>query len=796
MPNPHKVGTPARLQPFDDFLAGVQSEYERFLLRCNAAAVGPDSRCVSGGAASFQDGADDLHKVVEAPWDQLQPAEDAIADGSTALATAAVWQRPCTHPDGLRSAPTADSVLAGPEGSGLIVGELPKAPQAKSDPPGQRLPLRWESEGWTETNSQNSFSDEQPRPARAETKKLTLPGSRSGTSNLAATEVSLPVSNFSMRAIKSASTKTDDERIGKLRDLFGRIDINDDGVISVHEMHDFLTSTNLMQLSLEELRRSFVAIATDKPAEPDKEPDEDHIDFEAFAAIVLQAPEALTILPEPVAADFLKLRNSLIRHDANETLQDILAQRPRASTVTSQNTLFLENMVVYDRLDSCIAVVIMINAITIGWGTDNPSETLRIIEHTFNGLYLLEIAFKLRVLGPRHYFGGPDRYWHCFDALLCIFALVDVVLEVAAHAQGGSSKSLLSMLRLVRLMRLQRVLRLLRYRFFSELTLMVKGVAAGCRTLFWAIVLLFFLVYVFSLVLRQMLADDIKDCAIGAATCSAKDGTGMAKHLQADSIDQLMGTVPRTMFTVFRCFAGDCSSPEGTPVSLILYDVYEVGFVLPYCLAFLFVTFGIFNMIVAIFVETVLEAARQKRRMAADQESILLGQQLQRLLMKFLPTEDVSVGEKVPCWSSALKRLQGLLAIERTGKSKGYSGAEFGMKIDRAMFVKVIRDEEVKGILDDLDIGSGDRADFFDVIDADGSGQLDVQELVVGLSKLRGGADKSDVVASLLGVRALQRLLREYMDGVRDNFEVVMSRQSEILDCLALVEPHVGGQRA
>eukprot|EP00929_Paragymnodinium_shiwhaense_P064365 TRINITY_DN3222_c1_g1_i1.p1 TRINITY_DN3222_c1_g1~~TRINITY_DN3222_c1_g1_i1.p1 ORF type:complete len:794 (-),score=107.64 TRINITY_DN3222_c1_g1_i1:152-2533(-) len=793
MPWPHRGQTPARLQPFDDFLAGVQREYERFLFRCNSAAVVFDSHNPAG-AASLQHATDHLHKVLlaKAPWDQLQPAEDAIADGSTLLARTAPWQRPCMRPDGLRSASASDSVLECPQGSGLTGGELPKA-QPKIHPTmGKRLALRWESEGRTETKSQDdSVPDEQPRPPRAETKKQIPPGSQSGTSNMAGS-----VSNFSMTATRTSSAKGENERIAKLRDLFDRIDRNDDGAISVQEMYEFLTSTNLMQLSLEELRRSFVAIRTDKPAEPDKEPDEDHIAFDAFVAIVLQSPESLAILPDHVASDFLKLQNILIRHDANETLQDILGQQTGACTSSSQNTALQEKIIMCDRTDSCIAVVIMFNAITIGWGTDNPSETLRIVEHTFNGMYLLQIAFKLSVLGPRHLFGGSDRYWNCFDALLCVFALVDLLLEVAAHAQGGLNNSLLSMLRLVRLMRLQRVLRLLRYRCFSELRLMVKGVAAGCRTLFWAIVLLSFVVYVFSLVLRQMLGDDIKNCTIGAETCNAEDGTGMAKYLKADSIDQLMGTLPRAMFTVFRCFAGDCSSPEGTPVALVLYDVYEVGFVFPYCLAFLFVTFGIFNMIVAIFVETVLEAARQKRRVAADQESILFGQQLQRLLMRFLPTEDGNAGAAVSYWSFVRDGLQELLAIERPGRSKGYGGAEFGMKIDRAMFVQVIRDPEVKEILDEFDICSGDGASLFDVIDADGSGELDVQELVVGLSKLRGGADKSDVVASLLGVRALQRLLREYMDGVRDNFEVVMSRQSEILDCLALVEPHVGGQRA
>eukprot|EP00929_Paragymnodinium_shiwhaense_P018099 TRINITY_DN12809_c0_g1_i1.p1 TRINITY_DN12809_c0_g1~~TRINITY_DN12809_c0_g1_i1.p1 ORF type:complete len:381 (+),score=81.35 TRINITY_DN12809_c0_g1_i1:363-1505(+) len=374
------------------------------------------------------------------------------------------------------------------------------------------------------------------------------------------------------------------------------------------------------------------------------------------------------------------------------------------------------------------------------------------------------------------------------------------MLQLAVYAQEGQINSgLLSMLRLVRLARLQRIVRLLRYRIFSELTLMVKGVAAGLRTLFWAIVLLFFVVYVFALVLRQLLVDDIDSCIAGDSDlCSVELGTGLAKHLLATHIEELFGSVPHCMFTVFRCVSGDCNSPKGTPVVMALYDVYGGVFVLPYCVAFLFVTFGIFNLIVAIFVETVLEAARQKRRVGADHESLQFGHKLQRLLIKFLNVEGDTTNESPSCWQVCLSKAQQLLSVKRSGGPKFVAGdTEFDQKITRAMFVDVVHDPKVKEILDDLDVGAGeDRAELFDVLDADDSGELDLRELVVGLMKLRGGADKSDVVAALLGVRALQRLLKDYMAEVGHNFDVVLTRQKEILGRLGVTDGGLGSDMA
>ena len=62
--------------------------------------------------------------------------------------------------------------------------------------------------------------------------------------------------------------------------------------------------------------------------------------------------------------------------------------------------------------------------------------------------------------------------------------------------------------------------------------------------------------------------------------------------------------------------------------------------------------------------------------------------------------------------------------------------------------------------MDDLELPP-DRATLFDSIDADGSGTLQLGELVQGLLKIRGELNKSDTVAALLATKALRNVAAE-----------------------------------
>merc|ERR1719265_1702587 len=87
-----------------------------------------------------------------------------------------------------------------------------------------------------------------------------------------------------------------------------------------------------------------------------------------------------------------------------------------------------------------------------------------------------------------------------------------IMMVLMLVAGGGSSSgmgnaSLLRLLRLLRLSRMARMARLLRS--MPELLVLIKGMIAAIRSVFFTLLLLVLLLYVFSILFRQMTVDAV-----------------------------------------------------------------------------------------------------------------------------------------------------------------------------------------------------------------------------------------------------------------------------------------------
>merc|ERR1712087_354777 len=71
---------------------------------------------------------------------------------------------------------------------------------------------------------------------------------------------------------------------------------------------------------------------------------------------------------------------------------------------------------------------------------------------------------------------------------------------------------------------------------------------------------------------------------------------------------------------------------------------------------------------------------------------------------------------------------------------------------------------DFQNILNDLDISDEDQLDLFDTLDVDGGGTIDLEELIVGISKLRGDARRSDIVGVSLIARNIQSAVTRLQD--------------------------------
>jgi len=259
---------------------------------------------------------------------------------------------------------------------------------------------------------------------------------------------------------------------------------------------------------------------------------------------------------------------------------------------------------------------------------------------------------------------------------------------------------------------------------------------------------------------------------------SAEDGSEKLELFEVQR-RSLFGTVSKSMLTVFRCYMNDCISAEGRPLITMLVQAYGVPFVFAYIFTFLIITFGLFNLITAIYIEQTLSAAKsdhERLKTRRVMESVRIAKATKRLLMKFCVAQQAWV-ELKPTEQHRSLRCDHISFIQDMKNRSDFADSQ--VNITKEVFHIVLLDQEVQSLMDDLDIPP-DRAHLFDIFDADRSGDLRVTELVEGLLKVRGEPRKSDVVAALLAVRSIQGQFGEIVGVIGHNSELLKGLSSMV----------------
>ncbi|CAJ1346804.1 unnamed protein product [Effrenium voratum] len=260
------------------------------------------------------------------------------------------------------------------------------------------------------------------------------------------------------------------------------------------------------------------------------------------------------------------------------------------------------------------AIVITLNSLSFAFQEAVPGDAAwEIVESCFMAFYFLEASVKLYLMGCRGYFRGPEGAWNSFDFFCLLTSLFDFGVTQAVFLMGASSSvdlSVLMLLKMLRLARLFRLIRALRYSIFRELNMMVMGVVSGIRVLIWAIILLFVFIYIVGVALNKLIGED----------------------------EEEFGSLVAAMFTLFRCFTDGCAAYDGTPLQERLRKKYGMVFFMGYILVFMLVTVGIFNLIMAIFIDNVMTSQLERKQRdlseTASTTELALKEVLCRLLVK------------------------------------------------------------------------------------------------------------------------------------------------------------------
>eukprot|EP00930_Biecheleria_cincta_P095200 TRINITY_DN87201_c0_g1_i1.p1 TRINITY_DN87201_c0_g1~~TRINITY_DN87201_c0_g1_i1.p1 ORF type:complete len:544 (-),score=66.16 TRINITY_DN87201_c0_g1_i1:56-1687(-) len=383
-------------------------------------------------------------------------------------------------------------------------------------------------------------------------------------------------------------------------------------------------------------------------------------------------------------------------------------------------------------LDVVPPIVILVNIMTLGVSADSPDFVLwSFLEIFYTSLYAAEFLIKLYMQGIREYFCGRDRAWDWFDFVCLTSSWVELCLS-SVVANIGAVRVLKGM----RLLRLLRAVRALRFRMFSELRAMLLGILSGMNVLGWALVLLFLSIYVLAVAMRTIAFDE--------------------------DIPEFNNMVAAS-FTIFRCFTDGCSAYNGTPISEQLRERFGGLFVLGYVLVIMLVTIGIFNMIIAVFIEQVTASSYRRKQVelcVSEQATDSCIKQAVASLAMGRPVNSPGA-EKFDVKRLSRDVQNGIAAIERNAEFDEL--ADSGIQVDHKAFQRWMDDPDFEELLESADIDTSNKYELFDILDADFGGSLGLEEVVNGLMKLRGPVSKNDIVAIRMKVRYLARTMTECM---------------------------------
>lgn len=362
--------------------------------------------------------------------------------------------------------------------------------------------------------------------------------------------------------------------------------------------------------------------------------------------------------------------------------------------------------------ESFFMVGILLHALVLGVQidlatSDNPDTNAVMIldglQHLFAVTFAAELAVRWMAEGRYFLWHSNNVVWNWLDTFLVVTSIVEISGEISVAFSGGSQVAAdlssignMRVIRIVRISRLLRVLRIVRVlRFVRSLRNLVSSIAMTFRSLAWSVVLLVIIIYMFGVLLTDGVTEFLNS------------GEGIDAMLDRD-LRMYFGSVHGAMHTLFRSIANGIS--WDIVVRPLVQASWFWGYV--YSLYIVFTLFAVLNVITAVFCQSTLEGAARDKELLA--ESHMLNKERYYLLVEDL-----------------FKNLQS----DETGK------------VTLENFQDHFNDVEVRAFFHGLDLEPSDAWVLFSLLDDDGSGDIDAEEFVEGLLRLKGPARAIDLAA-------------------------------------------------
>lgn len=279
-----------------------------------------------------------------------------------------------------------------------------------------------------------------------------------------------------------------------------------------------------------------------------------------------------------------------------------------------------------------------------------------------------------------------------FDFLLVGISLIDTAISLFLDNEGDTWASWSHLGRAIRLLRIMRIFRVVRR--LAQLRVMLHMIISSLQSCFWVLIIMVGVIYMVAVVLTQGVTEYLK----GHPDAHLRD--------EYDQLIIMYGSLDKTMKTLALCMSG------GISWGLASRPMGNAGWVLEaVVIAYVFfMVFAVANIVNGVFVDGAIELSKRDRTMMMQKQKED-NENKERHVIDLLTLMDVD-GDQLITFDEFLLSLE---------------------------------EQEVRDYMAALEVDISDVKMFFQMMDRDGSGSVDIMEFTSGIRKLRGEAKSVDI---------------------------------------------------
>jgi len=334
---------------------------------------------------------------------------------------------------------------------------------------------------------------------------------------------------------------------------------------------------------------------------------------------------------------------------------------------------------------------------------------------------MLELSVRIGVLRCE-YFCGDDGYWNTFDALLIVSTLVGDILDVYDSVRID----LHDWVRIIRGVRIIRLFRVIKgSSTLLQLRLMISCMVNCMSSVLWATLVVLLMMYSSAILFMN------------AAEVSVKKGDAPIQTRQA--LQQYYADLPTTMISLFMAVSGGADWGEIQKPAAAIH--WSLGCC--FMLYIFFAIFGFFNILTGVFVDRAFDSGQMDKDLVLRAETERTETFMKDVKQMFLEMDSDGLGE-----------------------------------ITKHQFLACQDDSRMMAYMQMHQLNMIEPNFFFQMLDRNGDGMVNLEELIIGMMQFGGQARSSDLMMLIMLFTNLREELKHFSHDTRDGLSNLENSRS------------------